>query len=267
MKNKLLSALKKRNLTVAIIIIVFLFAYFLNLSSRFNIQNITPNNKNFPNSINKVIINFNKPIDISELSSRYQKDQKSVITTNIPGNNKLIFAEKSLEIIFEKTPETGVFEIRLISITSKEGNRKLNETLTFEFEDIPYTNLNDVEKKIYDDFSNIAEEPLVGQKIVDLLPYQTDNYLIQYIYPPEENDENTGIILITMKFFPETIASQELTEEQTIEYINKIRKYRGEAINWLKSNGFDLNEYSVEYSEPEIVEEFPAGKNSAGDDL
>jgi hypothetical protein len=267
MKDLLSSVVNKRNVTVMVIIIGLLSTYFLYQSSSFDILSITPNNKNFPNSLHKVIINFNRPIAISELSSRNQKDPKSVITTNIPGNNTLTFSEKSLEIIFEKTPETGLFEIRLISIPSKEGNKKLDKTLQFEFKDIPYTELSDADKKMYDDFSTIAEEPPIGQKIVELLPHQTDNYLIQYIYPPEESDESTGIILVTMKFFPETIASQELTEEQSLEYINKIRTYRSEAINWLKSNGFNLDEYNIEYSETELVEEFPAGKESTGDDL
>lgn len=267
MKNNLLSKFNKKIAVILLILTLIIAGYFVYINTLFSISNITPNNKRFPNSLNKFTITFNKPIHTDEIVSRYKNNPNSVFTTNIPGSNTLIVNEKSMEISFQKTPSSGVFELKLISITSAKGNKTINKTLLFDFKDIPYSKLSDVEKKAYDDFSNIAEEPPRGQKVIELLPYQTSNYLIQYIYGPEESEDSTGTILITMKFFPETIASQELTEDQTSEYLNNIRKYRNEAIDWLKSNDFDLNDFYVEYSEPEILNEFPSGRSSTGDDL
>jgi hypothetical protein len=62
-----------------------------------------------------------------------------------------------------------------------------------------------------------------------------------------------------MKFFEPGDEALPATTAEKQEYLNNIRKYRTEAIDYLKSNGIDVNNYVMEYTELDLRDEFPPG--------
>jgi hypothetical protein len=94
--------------------------------------------------------------------------------------------------------------------------------------------------------------------IVKLLPHQTNYYKMSYIFSAEDA-ETPAAITITMKFFAPGDAAMPATPEEQQAYLNDVRKYRTEALNYLKQNGIDINRYIIHYTEPDLRNEFPSG--------
>lgn len=255
----------KKYLYIALAAFLVLFGYLLYSSAQFKVASTTPNHKKYPSSLGTMDIQFNRELDagfIKEVS----EDPASFIELRFDSAVTARASKDTLKLTFSQTPKPGKYKIILKNIRASDGS-VLNKDLAFVVKDIPYDSMNKTEQGLYDDLSADADTDVVDEhpELIKL-PHQTDEYMISY-NAEEARDINsfrhehgTPQLTISMKFFQPGNNARPATPEQQQAYIAQIRTHRQAAIDWLLANGFNLEEYGINYSEPEIQEEFPRGK-------
>lgn len=229
-------------------------AIYYNL--RFHVVKITPDINRFPNTLGTMRFEFNEELDSKVINESFIKDEKSIAEINFDAELKLSAEGKKLAIDFSTIPKTGNYKLTLRNIKSKKGNI-FTEVFTLRMKDVGYNQMSDEEKKLYDEYS-LEGETTPEDPIVKILPYETTNYKMSYVFPPE-NVELPATITITMKFFEPGDNAMPATANEITGYRNKIRTYRTEALQYLKDQQIDINKYVLNYSELELQSEFPVG--------
>lgn len=233
-----------------LLLIISAFTIFSVYQSRqFKITQITPNNRSYPASLNVINIKFNRNL--------VTDSQNSFIQTSFPGKSQVTISDTSITILFKKTPIPGKYLITIENIKAKDGSH-LTKKIPLIVKDIPYKKLTTQEKKLYNSFSNdVADEEYYNIPILQDLPYETDKYLIS---GSASEGSTIAKVTITMKFFAPGNNAVPAAPEEQAAYINNVRTYRNEALQWIQSKGFNLDDFYLVYSEPDIQNEFPKGK-------
>ena len=230
--------------------------YFILDAYIFHITKIVPDTNNFPNRLAIMKVRFNKPLDSKAIQEQHSKDAKSVVSSSFDSTTNLKIDNKELTIEFSTIPRSGNQTIKLANITSVNGDT-LSQTININLKDIPYEKMTAEEKSIFDDVASFGED-VKDDPVVAALPYDNDMYKIAYYSSPGEANQPI-IIRITMRFFKPGDNALPATNEELETYYSQLRKYRTEAINYLKSKGIRPEKYVMEYSEDDLVNEFPQG--------
>lgn len=244
-----------------IVLVLFVVGLIINLFllSRFTIKKTEPGTNPYPSSLGVLEVYFTKKLDAAYINNKVKKSGvASIVKTSFKGENSVRVDNNILIITFQSTPASGIHSIALKDIRSSSG-QQFSKTIPLTIKNIPYENLSKRAKEIFDSEAAQAEEVPKDLEILNDLPHETNNYKITYD-PIDEDDGNAALkLIITMKFFKPGIASAPASAEEMEEYRNQIRTYRTEALNWIKSRGYDLNNYVLTYTELEIRDEFPKG--------
>lgn len=239
-----------------IVIVVAILVLLLINNTKFRITKSTPDTNNYPSTLGVLILEFSEDLDKEFISNNYNKDASNVVKFSFDSPAYIEIDKNKLIITIQETALKGKYSLNLNNIRSKDGNN-FSANIPFIIKDIPYDAMSDEAKKIFDEYSTEGET-LPENPIVSLLPHDTDNYKITYIFP-EEDVEMPATITITMKFFEPGDEALPATPAEKQEYLNNIRKYRTEALDYLKTNGIDINNYVLEYTEVDLRDEFPSG--------
>lgn len=255
----------KKYIFIALAVLALLFGYLIYNSMQFKVASTTPSHKNYPSSLGSMEIFFNRDLDTAALQD-ITEDPASFIDLHFDSAVTASTTKNSLKLTLSQTPKPGKYKISLKNIRAADGT-VLNTDLPFIVKDIPYEELSKAEQKLYDGLSVDADTDVVDEhpELIKL-PHQTDKYMISYTAeePRDINsfrhEHGTPKLIISMKFFQPGSNARPASPAEQAAYIADIRTHRQAAIEWLRANGFDLEEYAIQYSEPEIQNEFPRGK-------
>lgn len=255
---------KKYLILISVVIVAIIGVYLYN-SGQFRVTGTTPNHKSYPASLGIMKIHFNRPLDTDKLEAAISQDVTSVVKLNFDSAVTVTVDETALNLAFTQTPLPGKYHIELVGIPAADGTT-LSTRLPFVVKDIPYQKLNNTEQELHDQqaIQGGHTEIIDRHPEVKQLPHATDEYQISLA--SQDHDELAGhegeapTLIISMKFFAPGSNARPATPAEQAAYVAAIRKHRQEAIDWLRANGFNLDEYALTYSEPEIQNEFPRGK-------
>ena len=254
---KTLTANSKKLIGLVIIGLVILLGISVVNSAKFRIASTTPNHTNYPSSLSVMDVYFNRDLDKSVLKDRLVKDVSQVIKIEFDSKVSVTVYDKRLRLVFSQTPLAGSYIIGLKDINATNGST-LTVSLPFVVKDIPYDELSKAEKDLYNSAAgDQSEGDFDKYPILSELPYMTDDY--QIIANIADSDAYPTLT-VTMRFFePGSVAKPATTSERQV-YLADLRKYRNEALEWLKSQNINLDDYGIVYSEPDLQNEFPKGK-------
>jgi hypothetical protein len=252
---------QKKFLAIVVVVLAAVLAVLMISSFKFRVTSVTPDNEAFPAMLGSMEIHYNKKLDKAGLEERLKGGTDKVLKTDFEGINTIEVKDKILTIHFGQTPDAGSYSLELLDIKSESGSA-ITTKLPFVVKDIPYDKMTAAEKTQFDILSNGGSSDEVDiDPFLQKLPRETPNYMITYSVP----EGTTGAILtVTMQFFAPGSLAAPATQAETNKYVADIRKYRTEAIEWLRSEGA-LEKYSIRYGEPELADQFPAGKIEEGD--
>lgn len=238
-------------LTVVLLVVLIFFQYL-----QFRIVKSTPDTNNYPSTLGLLVLEFNEKLDAQAIKDAYNKDAASVVKFSFDSPAYIEVYDKTLKITIQETAKQGSYTLSLNNIKSEDGSI-LKKEIPFIVKNIPYESMGEETQKLFDEYSSEGET-LPQDPIVQVLPYQTDKYKISYVFP-EEDVEVPATITITMKFFEPGDNALPATPAQRQAYLNDLRIYRTEALEYLKAKGIDINQYVMNYTEFDLRNEFPVG--------
>lgn len=260
--------MKKNVIIISAVILGLIIALLTISSTSFKISRTTPNNDKFPSSLGSIQIYFNKKLAVKQLQEAIENNPDQVLTTTTGSAIKMTVSEESVTIEFTRTPGQGLYEIRLNNIVSENGDR-LQKTIPLVIKNIPYDKLSKEDRALYDAFAADAETKDSDYQILEFLPRKTSDYTINYEMPHDHSesedpsthrdDDMKPLLIVTMNFFVPGTLAVPATPEQKQEYLDKIRKYRKEALEFIGAQGRPLTDYRIHYTEPDLRSEFPQG--------
>ena len=247
----------KKPLLIAAAFMIIVLGLYLYRSLQFRVIGTTPDHRNYPALLGTMEVEFNQALDQQALKKRIAKDTGSVVSVGFESQVIVTVGEKKLTLIFGQTPKVGSYEISLKDIPSADGDR-LTTTLPLRVKDIAYEKMSKEERKLFDQLaSNDGDNETSEFPILQKLPYQTENYLIDYDFP---HGDPVPTLVITMRFFPPGNNAQPATPAEQQAYLDAIRKYRQEALAWIIGQKVSLDDYFLQYTEAELQGEFPQGR-------
>jgi hypothetical protein len=229
-------------------ILALIGLYFTWQISTFRVTSTTPKNNEVTAGINSIDFNFSQSVgDVSgdNLSASAQ------ILTGISKKDAKTVTVGVQNLVINKE-----YTITLKNIRSEKGDTISEYTYKFKVKNLDFSELSEAERKRQLDNTDKGnyDNPLAA-----FLPHETTQYKITYTEPVLESTELPDTITITMKFFEPGSNAAPATPAQKQTYLNDIRKYRTEALNYLKDKGVDINKYVMVYTEPDLRNEFPKG--------
>lgn len=239
-------------LTITILLVIIAIVQFFS----FRIVKSTPDTNNYPSSMGVLVLEFNKELDSKFIYDSYNKEATNVIQFSFDSPAYIEVSGKTLKITIQQTAKPGNYSLQLKNIRSQSGSI-LQAKIPFVVKNIPYGQLDEATKLLFDEYATEGETP-PQDPIINVLPYQTDKYKISYTFPAEDV-ELPATITITMKFFAPGDAALPATPTEYQAYLNDIRTYRTAALDYLKSKNIDINKYIIKYTETDLQNEFPAG--------
>lgn len=226
--------------------------YFLN----FRIVETSPNVDSFPDSLGVLNIKYNRELDKKYIEDSFNKNPQDVVVFSFESINTIEVNGDTLKITIGTTPLPGKYALILNNIKSKDGSL-LSSNIVMTVKKIKYSQLSEAEKKMYNEQASTGET-LPDDPIVDVLPHETDKYKISYAFPAEEI-EQPATINITMKFFKPGNNALPATAQEKQKYLNDLRTYTNQALDYLRSKNINLNNYILNYTAIDLRSEFPAG--------
>ncbi len=226
--------------------------YFLN----FRIVETSPNVDSFPDSLGVLNIKYNHELDEKYIEDSFNKNPQDMVVFSFESINTIEVSGDTLKITIGTTPLPGKYALILNNIKSKNGSL-LNSNIVMTVKKIKYSQLSEAEKKMYNEQASTGET-LPDDPIVDVLPHETDKYKISYAFPAEEI-EQPATINITMKFFEPGDIALPATPQERQRYLNDLRTYTNQALDYLRSKNINLNNYILDYTAIDLRSEFPAG--------
>lgn len=222
--------------------------YFTWQVSTFRVASTTPKNNEVTAGINSIDFTFSQAVGTvtgDNLSANAQ------ILTGVTKKDATTITVGIQNLVINKE-----YVITLKDITSEKG-QKINEyKYKFKVKNLDFSELSEAERKrqLENTDKGVYDNPLAA-----FLPHETAQYKITYTEPVLESTELPDTITITMKFFEPGSNAAPATPAQKQAYLNDIRKYRAEALNYLKDKGVDVSKYVMVYTEPDLRSEFPKG--------
>lgn len=250
----------KRIIIGGIVALILFSAVFIYTSMRLHIVKSTPNPARYPSSLSVMVFEFNQKLDKTAIEKQFKTDPKSVVGLSFPSTPTIRVTNKTLRIDISNMPLPGTYAVTLGNITSESGET-FAQKISVNIVETPYRNMSDDEKKLFDESAKEGDE-LPNDPIIGILPHETDKYKIAYAFP-QEDVELPPTITIAMKFFEPGDVAYPATAAQLAAYQQDIRKYRKEALAYLESKGITLSKYILNYTEPDLQSEFPAGYSPA----
>ncbi len=256
----------KRTFWIIGVVLIAIVGFGIYNSVRFRITSTTPRSSNFPSSLGTMEVSFNKELDVKTMNNQLSDNPQALVKVNFKGGSTTKVGKDRLTITFAETPPAGSYKVTLSNIRAVDGS-VLNTVIKLKVKDIPYDRLSDKEQQLYDALSKDADTDVVDEyPLLQKLPHETEQYQISYgtenidDLNASEHDHGTPTITISMKFFAPGSNASPATPAEQQAYLQDIRTYRKQALDWLQSKGFNLNDYQIHYSEPELQDEFPKGK-------
>lgn len=221
--------MKKIIISVSLLLIGFVAAYLIYMSIIFHVQSTNPANGGVVrNGTDKIVITFSKNIQDVKLEDNIIASDNIIFGVSTV-KNQLIIQVRNLDI-------NKQYKITLRDIQSTDGKVIAEYNYSFTNQYVDYNKLSENQRKQDLEKQSQNEQNSVNDIATTALPVSTDHYYIQstILDQPQDNKQ----IKITIAIL--------VTREQESD-TNLIRRYKAEALEFLKQKGINLNNYVVEY--------------------
>lgn len=226
----------RKLIPLAILLSILVCAWLIWSNSVFRLVSTTPSlKKEVPTSTTSIVLKFNKELDASKITS-------DSITINPNIKKGYSVSKDTITINLTKLNEKTKYNLTISKLVALNG--KSIQDLQFDFKGIyvPFGDLSGSEQ-------NQQINTVDPHGITTVLPYETDNYYIDYVDCVQKNP----CISIEMKFnVPESYYKDP-------RYLADVSKYRKEAVKYLEENNIETTNYTLSYSEPVLLNQYPKG--------
>jgi hypothetical protein len=151
---------------------------------------------------------------------------------------------------------TGDYKLTIRNIKDKKGEEISNLNIAFKVIYVAPSNIpeDELERKIKQSDSFESNYPIIHD-----LPQSTYSYRIDYKVPNLTQFPEAPLILyITSYSHTSELGDMPESELEKIR-IEQIRKSRTEALDYIRSKGYRLEDYQIRYAEPILLDEFTSG--------
>jgi hypothetical protein len=230
-KKKIITVFTAILLVVVVLLVIFNFVLF-------RITGTDPSGNKIPTSQSRIVIYFNKPLSNSNNISQ--------INLSLDIVKEINYRKDSIQIDLTRTVLEDEELILYLNDIKSESNQTVNKEIILKGAYIGPSKLSsqELERQVKesDSFEKFT--------LVSILPYYTKDYEINYRLP-DDGEAKMPIIITTLKIPSDP--SAELNSQAMYEVL---RETRTNAIAWLKDNGYNDNDYRLEFTEPVLYEEF-----------
>ena len=226
MKN-LYSRYKKIIWGAIILLIASFLVWVMYIVLVFQVLSITPSQySKISGGSGQVTFNFNRDLDTIDLGKQMYSSEGLSISAQVDKNKLTLF--------ISNINQAKKYQIQLKEIRSKEGNTISYINYQFEGAFVPYGQLSDSEKnrQIKETDKGNLQDPVMG-----ILPKYGDNYAIKYELFGEPSQKGKYIKLNIIL----------LLDAQNINNKDLAKQYKNEALDFLKSNNINPNDYVIKY--------------------
>lgn len=231
---------RRKTVAISILILALLFLVWVVLwatfYSKFRLVSTTPElGGSIATSTSSIKLSYSKKVDVSSVDAGLIKQNSpSVLSVRVDGEN--IFIE------LESLEKDKSYRILLTNVSSVDGATIEQTVLSFKAEYIEYGKLPQSERDLQVESTNPSG-------IARVLPHNTDNYYAEFF----DCDKDKPCIFIEMKFsVPESYYKNKI-------FLDRVEKYRKEAVEYIKTGGVRLEDYTLVYSEPVLLNSYPEG--------
>lgn len=229
--------------TVMVLGVVALIAWFIYDASVFRLKGTNPANGSEASSSTQVVeFSFNKTLVDNMVADR--------IVVLVNGENPIKRVRESVEVVDNKILINLVsldidtkYTFSISDIESEEGKTIDKVSLTFMTKYVPFGSLSEEERgqAIADVDSTENREPMLS-----LAPFETDEYRITYIEQEPTEAAPDGSTPKTSKVIEihVVLSNADYSDEKKI-----VSARRERALNYLRSRGVDLRNYTIKYSQ------------------
>lgn len=206
------------------------------------LKSVVPANRSEASVTTRIEYTFNHPLD-PDISENFS------ITPYVPG--RIIIKDDRL--IFEPSQNLDIdteYEAVLENPRSKNGLR--SESVKTEFTAV-YIPFNEVPEAQREQEVQQSENLQETYPIVSHLPHETLEYKIDYTVPnyaapeTEEGQEIADDSVQPLELEIELYAIRNRPEQHD-RYKKQLRRYRDKALEYIRSLGFDPNDYDIRYN-------------------
>ncbi len=219
--------------SVLAIIVLAIIAWIIYLFTVFQVLSISPaQGSKISGGSSQITFTFNKEIDKIDLNKQLYSTEGLAISSQIDKNKLTLFVSN--------INQTKQYQIQLSNIRSKEGSLIKFVSYKFQGAFVPYSQLSNTEKnkQIKETDSGNYQDPAMN-----ILPIYGDNFAIEYTLLPTTDSKGKNIKLnITL-----------LLDKFNIEDKATISLYKKQAIDFLKQNGINPNDYQIEWTPSEAA--------------
>lgn len=200
----------------------------------FSLIQSTPSDLTIPTSTSDFEFTFNR-----------QLSKDSTATIDSKTGYKVSVINQTIKITDVNNLNDGEnLNISLNAIDTK-GNKTI-VSKSYHSKYIAFDNLSDEQKKQGTAESNSFED----YKLVDKLPLRTVDYIIDYTYPDSGS--------IKMPIVVTVLSVKKDQAGDSPENLAAYKKYRDQAMDYLKANGFENEHYQLYFPEPYLLSEYNA---------
>lgn len=227
----------KKYIKITLFSMTFLFitavlGYFVYYKFWFFITSTNPKGDSLASpDISTIEINFNKDVDPS-IANNIIIQPYLQIKTEVIGKKLIIKPQEKLRVNNE-------YEISLYNIWSKD--KKKISYYKFKFKS-NYRNFNQLSKKEQQEAISQTDNITDNDPLLSSLPYENDNYKIDYIFEGDSIDN----IKYSITIYP--ILNRESEVEQ---YNQQLREYKKQALDFIQSKGKDPAKLNITYDPQE----------------
>lgn len=233
---------KRAAVAILIVFIVAFVVFWLFMNRGFRVTNVSPAlSGEIPTSTPRAVITFSSSLDTKKTKATLAQGDDIVGSTNIT-NNTITLYFRELEI-----DKDNIIELR--DIYSADGEYIESIQYTFRSVYVPFGKLSEEQRQ---EQLETTDRPSSEPNVYRFLPYETSYYSISY----GAKNDNQFVLYIDMKFSTTTTSGPSYGR-----YLEKVRTYRNQALSYLKESGLDINDYSLQYGEEVLRDEFPSGRD------
>lgn len=175
-----------------------------------------------------VTFSFNKSLDTIDRERQVIVSDDAIISSFRTDESSILIQLKDLEI-------SKQYKITLLNIRAEDGSEVEKIDYSFDYKYIPYNKLS---KKEQQRQITATDRGNIDSPVIHALPVTTDRYYISYklLEKPDAKGKQEKIIIAL------------LLTNQDLDNIAKIKEYKKAALEFLKQNGINVSDYSVEYA-------------------
>lgn len=218
-------------ISTGFILLFGLAVYQFLQNTRFRVVKTVPDiSGTVSTSTNGFKLVFNRQLDANQDYMKTVNDpEKHVRSIKTEGNQLIVITQQNLE------DKKYKFEIKNI----RAGDGSSIPSVKFDY-NARYKAYNKLLKEHQKLIETIAHEPAVTLPILPYLPHSTLNYKLDVVYDDEEESGAIGKPVLSAKIF---LSGSDVR----IDREGAIARYKQEVLDYIKSLGFNPNDYTIFY--------------------